>query len=339
MRDALRISVSRPLRFAYLGNFTLDFCTESHVAASIESLGHHVTRIQEGSTPASDIPPMVAGHDVFLWTQTYGLAETGGARWERELMLSDIKQQGVPTVAYHLDRWWGLGREDQVANEPFFKCDLVCTADGGHDAEWASAGVNHLWFPPGVYHAEAVDVEPQPRFRAEVIFVGSWQHYGHPEHWPYRQQLIANLRTWFGRRFVPWPRGRAIRGRDLNALYASAKVVVGDSCISGGITNYWSDRIPETLGRGGFLIHPYVEGLEDHFTPDEHLVTYPPGEWGTLQHRIRHYLAIPDVREEIRAAGAAHARANHTYAVRMQQLIDALSERSLLASVSTGTNP
>ena len=57
-----------------------------------------------------------------------------------------------------------------------------------------------------------------------------------------------------------------IRGKELNDLYATAKVVVGDTLCKGfNYPYYFSDRLFETTGRGGFLIHPYIKGLEDYF--------------------------------------------------------------------------
>lgn len=320
------------MRFAVLGNYLHSFCTEAHLALSIESLGHTVLRLQEGTVRASDVPAQVEqfGADVFMWIQTYDLAEKGGTREDRFLMLQSIRAHGVPSVSYHLDRWWGLSRQDQVLTEPFFRTDLVITADGGHDDEWSAQGINHVWFPPAVYHTEAIDGTPTARYAAPIIFVGSWRGYGHEEWWPYRQELLSRVRGWYGRRFVCWPRNGAIRGMELNNLYASAAIVIGDSCLAGNVARYWSDRIPETLGRGGFLLHPHVEGLDDHFRDGAHLKTWELGDWTTLRDLLAFHLAHPEERERIRQRGANHVRESHTYRVRIQQLIRLLHDRNML---------
>jgi len=307
------------VRIAYLGNFSVPYCTEVHVAASLEALGHQVTRIQEGQVRTAVVPRMSERHDCFLWTQTYSLAERGGTRSERHRMLEQIRKT-MPTVGFHLDRWWGLGREHQIQEEPFFRVDYLFTADGGHQDEWERAGVNHLWSPPAVYHAEAVDVDPDPRLDVDVVFVGAWREYGHKEWWPYRQELITRLEGRYGDRFTCWPRAGepAVRGLDLNRLYASAKVVVGDSCLAGAAHCYFSDRVPETLGRGGFLIHPQVKGL-GVIHPE--LPTYPLGDWNALFDLIDWYIANPAQREELRRRLASDVRANHTYMNRMQYVI------------------
>ena len=73
-------------------------------------------------------------------------------------------------------------------------------------------------------------------------------------------------------------------GVDINNLYASARVMVGDSCFAGA-DRYWSDRVPEVLGRGGFLIFPKTPGLE---IPG--LVTYEPGNIDDLIKKINYWI-------------------------------------------------
>lgn len=310
------------MRVAYLGNFTAPHCTEVHVALSLEALDHQVTRIQEGEVRAVDVLEAAAGSDLLLWTQTYGLAEMGGTVADRAAMLASLREAGIPTVGVHLDRWWGLDREPQVRDEPFFHVDWLFTADGGHDAEWRDAGVCHTWMPPAVYHAEA----EQPgvfdkTLASDVAFVGSWQAY-HPE-WTHRMELVAHLKRRWHRRLTLWPRpGRpAIRGRALANLYASTKVAVGDSCLLNSPRCYWSDRIPETLGRGGFLLHPYVDGIESEYTDGVHLRLWPVGDWRELDRLITHYLEHDEERRQIAEAGRAHVLAHHTYRHRMQQVL------------------
>lgn len=305
---------------AYLGNFTVPYSTESHVAASLEALGHKVVRIQEGETRALEVPEIVRSHetDLFLWTQTYGLAVTGGDTDMRKAMLYSLERAGIPTVAYHLDLWRGLDREDQIPTEPYFRCDYFFSTDGRDDGYWANHGINHIWLPPGVYHAEAYDGTPQRQFMCDVAFVGSWRHYGHEEHWPVRKQMLSMLRKKYGRRFKTFPINRAIRGTQLTDLYASVKVVVGDSCLAGHIPGYWSDRVPETMGRGGLLVHPYVEGIDiEH----PHLETYEPHNWNEMLDRVDALIKDQEAAKEIRFLQAAHTRDHHTYMNRMSTVL------------------
>ena len=299
------------LRREFCGS-VLSIRTENHVRQAFERNGHTVIPLQE-NTPQPWSEPVDA--DLVLSTRT-GWDWSEACGWSQEEAwsnstpsLSACATRAHRRSGFHLDRWWGLDREHQIFDEPFFRCDLMCTADGGHDDQWQLAGINHVWMPPGVSLAEC-EREPVPRpeyARQPVVWVGSWQHY-HPEWVGYRRQLIDTLRRHFRRRFGIYPRGgKAIRGQALRDLYAQALVIVGDSCLVGGATHYLSDRVPESLGRGGFLLHPWVEGVMDEvYTDGEHLVTWQLGEWGRLIELCDYYLRHDGEREEIRQAGRAH---------------------------------
>lgn len=311
--------MGRELRCCYLGNFGPSHSTESHVAASLESLGHTVIRIQEGETPALEVADIVLREspDFYVHTQTYGYAVSSGSVTERATTLEKIQASGVPTVFYHLDKWMGLNRIDQLTTEPWTKSDFVFSTDGGHDDDWKALGINHIWLPPGVYHAEAHDGTPRRQFTSDVAFVGSWRHYGHEEHWPIRRAMLQALRKKYGKKFRCWPVQGAIRGQALNDLYASVNVVVGDCCLA-GTPRYWSDRIPETTGRGGFLVHPYIESVLD-WHPS--LVTFPPRDWSTMIDKVDYYLRHDHDRRLSRHENAEYTRTHNTYRHRMEEVI------------------
>jgi hypothetical protein len=142
-----------------------------------------------------------------------------------------------------------------------------------------------------------------------VGFVGAEGY--HPEY-PWRGQLIEFLRAVYGSRFKVFT---GYRGQALNDLYASIGVVVGDSCF-GGSDYYWSDRVPETTGRGGFLLHPECRGLR---IPG--LALYEPQNLTELQDRIDYYLAHESEREHLRCAAHQWVKNWETYHNRMDTLL------------------
>ncbi len=309
-----------PVAVAWAGNFRHPWCSEVHFTASMESLGHRVVRLQEDELDWSTLPGRVAreGVQVLFWTRT----------WPAENAvvlpaLDALRSAGIPSCSYHLDRWWGLNREHQVHDQPFFRTDLVVSPDDA--PEWAGAGVNHLWLPPGVYDAECRIGRANPRrFPHRVVFVGS-HPYPHPEWRPYRDELLARLGAHLGRDFAIWPRARQpVRGKALADLYASAEVVIGDSCLAGESNSYWSDRLPETMGRGGFLIHPEVAGMEDWYADGVDLATYPLGDFDALLGLVDEYLADPVTRGAIAAHGQATVLGRDTYRHRMATVLEVL---------------
>jgi hypothetical protein len=322
------------LRVSFLGNFQPGFepgpthptpwSTESHLALSLESLGCTVQRLQEGEVRAVDVAERARdfGAKLLVWVQTYGLAVTGGTSEERHGFVSDLRASGIPTLSYHLDKWWDVadGRADRIPTEAFFRTDLFCTADEG-GGRWQELGINAVWCPPAIYHGEAVTGALRPEYQTPIAFVGSWRGHYHPE-WTHRADLVSHLQRRWGRETGFWPKGhQQIRGRVLSDLYASAKVVVGDSFMTSGSRAFHSDRIPETLGRGAFLLHPFNEGLEDLYQDGVHLRYWPLGDWAELDRLIAYYLQHDDERRRIAAAGQAHVLEHHTYAQRLEWVV------------------
>lgn len=308
----------------YVGNFGVSYSTESHIARSLESIdGVRVVRHQENEVdwPQLALEAEVAGYDFMLWTHTHGMADESFHEVCQHYV-NEMSDRGVPTVGYHLDKWWGLEREEQVY-EPFFTQAIVCTADGGHQREWKGIGVNHVWMPPAVVHDEVGRGTPRPRYVKELGFLGSWMHYGHLQAWPWRYDMVLAINKRYGSKFRAWPRsGEPIRGWEINDLYASVRVMIGDSCLAGGATHYWSDRVPETLGRGGLLVHPHVEGIEEQF-PIEQPLYYVAGDKPSFMYAVEQALALSDEERDFRIDQAIEfVRERHTYRVRMLELFD-----------------
>lgn len=340
------------MRIAYIGNFTQEHCTEVHLAATLEDLGHEVIRLQE------DDPNTREQLDNLIWTfPERGIKLLLFTRtWGETLTLEHLakfKEAGIPTASYHLDLYVGLAREGLhkgvplehiLQTDPFWRTDYVFTPDGdaGTQEVMRANGVNHIYMKPGVFKKECYKLPPLVDPLKEVLFVGGGaptgqpNQYGHPE-WPYRGQLLQWLE-------MNYPRGeryfkygypdRTIRNKELNQLYADFKVSIGDSiCLNFDHTHYWSDRVYETLGRGGFIIHPYIKGLDEEFTDKENIVFYEYNNWKQLRELIDYYLTHEDERVKIRDAGHEFVKNNATYNNRLEQMLD------IVFSIKNPDNP
>jgi hypothetical protein len=240
-------------------------------------------------------------------------------------VLIRLKKHKVPSMTYHLDLWLGLSRQRDLRRKPVYQhIDHFFTVDRKM-AEWFNTRTNVKghYIPAGVYDKECVYTPTAPK--EDVIFVGSKTY--HPE-WPYRPKLINFLSKTYGTRFNLYGREGLgiVRGQDLNNLYASTKVVVGDTlCPNFDYPDYWSDRIYETIGRGGFLIHPYIKGLEKEFEDKKHVVFYEYNNLNQLQELINYYLEHDAEREEIRRSGHELVKNNYTYKNRWQAILKELN--------------
>lgn len=314
------------MKIVLLGNFTSPFSTECEWAWTYEKLGHQVIRMQENRATTDQILQEAQSADLFHYVHTHGWVTPGS--FSIKDILDILKQKGVPTVSVHLDYWRGLVREKDVGTHPFWDSDFVFTADGGSNEWYRSKGINHYYLKAGVVERDCHLGTPQDKFKHDVIFVGSKGY--HPE-WPYRPQLIDWLAKTYGERFYHYGgdgynRSR-ISGQDLNDLYASAKVVIGDTlCLNFDHPDYFSDRLFETTGRGGFLIFPYIRGVEECFELGKELIVYRFGNLDSnalsLKAHIDYFIQHDEQREAIRIAGHERTKRDHTYTNRALEMLD-----------------
>ncbi len=301
----------------YIGNFTHPHCTEVHIARTLADAGVRVIRLQENKVQLREIRALGKQADLVLYTRTWGLPKEAISVWR------ELEAAGVPTASYHLDLYVGLKRESTLEGDPFWATGICFTPDGDPaSAEvFASHGVNHVYIPPAVFKGECVTGRVRPEFTNDVCFVGSYP-YPHAE-WPYRDQLVEALMARYGDKFTRYGAGaRTVRNQDLNDVYASTRVVVGDSlCLGFTKPWYWSDRPYETVGRGGTLIMPRIEGLETHFTDREHLRFYDFNDYDALFSAIDELISNPAEATRIAQTGRVHVRDNHTYHNRLQQAL------------------
>lgn len=309
------------MKIAFIGNFEPPNSTENDLAWSLNQLGHQVFTMQENIWNSDDILEACRTHEIkmLIYVHTHGWLTPGSITLDE--LWAELDQLKIPTVSFHLDYWFGLERQTDVGSHPFWRTKYVFTADGGSNQWYRDQGINHFWLPPAVVERDCYWAQTRDHFQHDIIFVGSKAY--HPE-WPYRPRLINWLHDTYGDRFVHYGNDgvRAIRGHELNELYRSTRVVVGDSLnINFDHEDYWSDRVPETIGRGGFLIHPRVKGMEKFYEDKKHLVYYDFNDFDQLKAHIDYYVDDYYEREKIRLEGQRHVKGNHTYTDRMQTLL------------------
>jgi hypothetical protein len=309
-------------KIVFLGNFRVDYTSETHHANTLESLGHKVIRLQESEAKSEDILKSSIDCDLFIWIHTHGWRTPG--RYEMGQVLRTLADYKIPTMTYHLDLWFGLQRQKDLNNHPVYKYIGHFFTVDKKMADWFNqkTKVKGHYIPAGVYDKECIFKKVE--IANDVIFVGSKKY--HPE-WQYRPKLIDWLSDNYQDNFKHYGSGglQPIRGLKLNKLYWSTKVVVGDTlCINFKYPDYWSDRVYETMGRGGFIIHPYVSGMEREFEDKKHLVFYEYGNFKQLKELIDYYLKHDEEREAIRMAGHELVKTKYTYKNRWQQILKEL---------------
>lgn len=271
---------------------------EGAVAYALEQLGHTVVRVHESAAGGID-------------RETYGdflLCH----HWHALLYLERVR---IPKVFWCFDLidWPGGGlRHEQRRRwvaEMTRICDVGFLTDGDWVARAASPKLN--WLPQGA------DERPLPvkagylelPRTTDVLFVGGLG-YG-------REKFVAELRKKYGDRFRHVLKG--CHGAALADEVRQAKIVVApDSPVT---DLYWSNRVYNVLRLGGFLIHPWSDGLSGHYNP--YLLTYRPGE---LIEVIDRWLPDDAARQKVARVGYQWTMQRHTYRHRLEILVAKVRE-------------
>lgn len=313
------------MKIVMLGNFGVDYSSETHHKKSLESLGHEVIAMQEGEALSQTIMSVAATSQMFVWIHTHGWRTPGTVNMVE--VLDRLKAIGIPTLTYHLDLWLGLERQKDLDNDPFYRHIQHFFTVDKLMADWFNDNtlVKGHYMPAGVFDQECVMLPPNGEPQNDVIFVGSKGY--HPE-WQWRPQLINWLHETYGDRFKHYGGDGlgVVRGMPLNQLYANTKVVVGDSlCLNFEYPYYWSDRVYETTGRGGFLLMPKIEGLDKQFVYNQQIGVFKFGDFADLKKNIDFYVKNDKYRETVRQAGFAQTKNRYTYKHRWAQILSELN--------------
>lgn len=296
------------MKIMYVGSFK-HIWDEECIAREFESLGHTVFRAEEGLASIGQFKAFVEANqpDLVLFAKFKNYDAT-----ERKEFLRYLSKKGIKTATWLWDLFFGLHRESLLRHDPVFRCDYVFSPDGGNHQKFLDMGINHHVLRQGIFTDYCERGNEDKDLKSDVVFVGSFN-----SQWLFREEVCDSLVKYDFKRYGKKDT-QEIRGGRLNDLYASTKVVIGDSVYS---PYYWSNRIYETLGRGGFLIHPMIEGLDKEYQPYEHFVPFKYGDTGSLHEKIDYFLAHPEERKRMSDAALEYTKSHHTIRHRCEELL------------------
>ncbi len=307
------------MNIGFIGNFIPPYSTENDRKWSFEKLGHKVIPFQENITTAKILIDAMPELDMLVYSHTHDPSYVIDGLID---VFRGYKEAGIPTVSVHLDRWAWLARVEDVGKEATWFTEHIFMADASPEAVdlYDKFNLNWHYLKPGVIERDCyIAGADRVQFPHDIVFTGSKGY--HPEY-PQRPELIEWLSKTYGDRFGHYGNDgiRLVRGHDLNILYASSKVVVGDSCF-GGRPNYVSDRYYEVRGRGGVLLHPQVSGVDN-----VGVTHYEVGNYDSLKKEIDSLLVEEEYREDTRYVGHNWAKDNETYTHRASEILKVIND-------------
>lgn len=292
------------MNILYIGKFEKYFRTENYVTHALQQLGHKVHKM-----PVDSIDDLKGLKRTTIgWDINLVLFSKASQPFFKDY-IEFCRVEGITTATWVFDLFWNFPGS-RVMPPQMYHSDYVFTTDGGNQYYWDKYGINHKVLRQGIHLPDAY-TRPTD-YKYEIAFIGNLMKI--PAYME-RRILIEYLRETYGKRVYET---NNTRGKDLNTLLSRTKLVVGQSIPS---DYYWSNRIYEILGRGGFLLHPFTRGLEDEFEEGVHYVGYDRHDLTDLKDKIDYYLEHTEEQEKIRAAGHQLVKEKYTYEKRCQEML------------------
>jgi len=318
----------KQLTVTYMGGFDRIY-DEEGIAKSLEKLDVNIVRIPDKLTYVnlSEACKMIPRSTDFVLCPKW---EFQGAK----PLQKELKRHNIPTVTWHPDLFYNLPlQRHESIFVPFtqrhaaYTTDIVCTPEGGiAHKRYKELGINHHILRQGIYEDCCYIAPSNNNEKYDILFVGGSEHQYHQ----YRKPLIRHLKETYNDRFLHVGSPRIVNNRvvsnehqyrmdDLNKLISNCKIIIGESVEQ---EYYWSNRLYETIGRGGFCLHAYTKGIEQEYTPGEHFDVFTRNDnFEDLDYKINKYLADEPLRLAIAKAGFNFTKETHTLHNRCKQLV------------------
>jgi len=190
-------------------------------------------------------------------------------------------------------------------------CHVGFMTDGDAVTQW-----NRLhWLPQGADERVVGRGTKVPHRDIPILFTGAVRGCGAK-----RQSFVDEMVARYSPNFVHVVKG--IHGRAMADLIATSRIVVApDFPIS---DRYWSNRVYNVLGFGGFLLHPRCTELSKHYTSGVHYIAYDSRE--QLHQLIDDYLRLDLSRQLVQQRALDCTIKEHTYRHRCEQLVATVKE-------------
>lgn len=271
---------------------------EEGVEYALRKEGHKVRRFDEKSTRPKDLIDNKA--DLLLFFK-------GGVKYgvTADMLAQTLKMIDYPKVCWYWDKVWG-DRENWM-RKVAMEIDLGFLSDGTFVRGNNFANLYELH--QGMDERQIFEGKERSDFKCGIAFTGSV--YGD------RQDWATGIKNLYGDRFKVF---NNVFGKNLNDLYASAKIITAPLFPQDDW--YWSQRPYEVMGRGGFMLYPYMKGLSEQFEEGKEIEFYrDPQEF---KEKADYYIANNEAREKIRKAGMEKVKNNYTLRNSVRQTLELL---------------
>ncbi len=245
--------------------------------------------------------------------------------------LKQIRKKGIFTTNLYPDGLDELGRSFLTECLPHY--DIFFTKEPYLIEKYGGGTTSNLYYLPqccdsAVHSTHSLSEAEHKQYSAELGLVGSL--------YLSRYQLLKELSDYpmkiWGNDFVKLKRndplcayhqGREVKGIEQAKVFSSTKINLNPHHRQDiyGVNK----RTYEIAGSGGFQLVSNQRDLGNQFTLGEEMIAYD--DMNDLKKKIDYYLVHDKERKEIARKAHARAHRDHTYQVRLSQMINYIKQR------------
>jgi spore maturation protein CgeB len=301
-----------PLRFYYnrLRSIALDAVQKARMMSGRDLYG---TRLRRKLEQAGNVDLVLSTHDFLTPADAEVLKAATSA----------------PLILWYPDPVWSF-RRHMFLNAPY---DMLFFKDPYLVHMIRSKLGKRVFYMPECYSPYSLDPDMahpiDPSWETDICIAGNLYAYRVAL---FRQLTDHDMKIW-GLPAPPWMRTGDLRSMLQNHFVAheekvrafrGAKIVLNTLNPS----EIWGTNVRtfEACGAGAFQIVDWRPGLGQLFEVGTEVEIF--SDLADLRYKIDHYLAAPEERDAIALAGQLRAARDHTYRVRLGQLLDVVQGRS-----------
>lgn len=218
--------------------------------------------------------------------------------------------------------------------------DIFFTMAEGLVDEFRAINSNSFWltqaFEPSFFEIKEITLKDKKAFSADITFVGNLG--SKPQYIPRRKYLERIVEEgfdfkWWGPKipvkFSTLPLiisklgrsygGQFIWGEGFAKVAKLSKIFLAFDSMP-HIRKSMSARMYTAVGCGAFYVCQYVDGIEDLLEPDKEIVTFHSAD--EMLEKVNYFLNREDDRKQIAKAGKTRILREHTYSIRIRQMIE-----------------
>ena len=249
-----------------------------------------------------------------------------GADFSPETLLKIKKEHNTKLIC-----WWLEGpKVIEKSIEKALCYDFYFINSRYSVEEHKKQGIKNCFYLPFGADLEFYKRTIPAEYQCDVGFVGAWNQN--------RQNLLQSL-TGFDNVSIWGPKWRKKNNKDNKML----KIIKGDGIYNNDAAKFYSFtkinininawykyiasgvslRIFDIPACGGFLLTDFVEELPDLFKIPDEMESFTTQD--EFIDKIKYYIKNDSIREKIAESGYKRVIADHTYEIRMKQLLDIIS--------------